>query len=165
MTVALLFETDLEHQIITSLRTWLGTPYLHQASVKGVGCDCLGLVRGVWRDVYKCEPELTPPYTPDWAESGQQEQLANAASRHMKLVDNKRFQSGDLLIFRWRKHLPAKHLAIVSSLTTMIHAQEGVAVCEVAISPWWKRHIAYVFRFPETPIFMKTSSKQKGKSI
>ena len=28
---------------------WIGTPYRHQASLKGVGCDCLGLVRGVWR--------------------------------------------------------------------------------------------------------------------
>ena len=29
---------------------WLGTPYRHQAATLGAGCDCLGLVRGVWRD-------------------------------------------------------------------------------------------------------------------
>ncbi len=28
---------------------WLGTPYRHQGRRKGVGCDCLGLVLGVWR--------------------------------------------------------------------------------------------------------------------
>lgn len=34
-------------RIITQARTWLGTPYHHQARLKGVGCDCLGLVVGV----------------------------------------------------------------------------------------------------------------------
>ena len=32
-------------------RDWLGTPYHDQASVKGIGCDCLGLARGIWREV------------------------------------------------------------------------------------------------------------------
>ena len=27
---------------------WLGTPYHHQASVRGAGCDCLGLIRGIY---------------------------------------------------------------------------------------------------------------------
>ena len=36
---------------VASARGWLGTPYHHQASLKGVGCDCLGLLRGVWREV------------------------------------------------------------------------------------------------------------------
>ena len=35
--------------IVAEARAWIGTRYRHQASVKGVGCDCLGLVRGVWR--------------------------------------------------------------------------------------------------------------------
>ena len=35
--------------ILTEARDWIGTPYQHQASLKGAGCDCLGLVRGVWR--------------------------------------------------------------------------------------------------------------------
>ena len=35
--------------VMRSARSWLGTPYRHQGARKGVGCDCLGLVRGVWR--------------------------------------------------------------------------------------------------------------------
>lgn len=31
--------------IVAAARGWIGTPYLHQASLKGVGTDCLGLVR------------------------------------------------------------------------------------------------------------------------
>ena len=44
-------------KIIAEARAWIGTPYHHQAAVKGVGCDCLGLVRGVWRAVYGADPE------------------------------------------------------------------------------------------------------------
>ena len=51
-------------------RLWLGTPYRHQAALRGVGCDCLGLVRGVWRALIGPEPEDPPPYTPDWGEVG-----------------------------------------------------------------------------------------------
>ena len=37
--------------VIAAARSWLGTPYHDQASLKRVGCDCLGLARGVWREV------------------------------------------------------------------------------------------------------------------
>ena len=40
---------ELDAAILAECRAWIGTPYRHQASVKGVGCDCLGLLRGIWR--------------------------------------------------------------------------------------------------------------------
>ena len=46
--------------IVAEARSWIGTHYRHQQSLKGVGCDCLGLLRGVWRAVYGQEPEPTP---------------------------------------------------------------------------------------------------------
>ena len=55
--------------IIAEARSWIGMPYRHQGSLKGIGCDCLGLVRGVWRALYGPEPEPTPGYAPDWAEA------------------------------------------------------------------------------------------------
>ena len=134
--------------IIAAARQWLGTPYAHQASLKGIGCDCLGLVRGVWRDLHGGEPEAVPAYAPDWAEAGLQETLAEAALRHLIAIDRRRFAGGDVLLFRWRAHLPAKHAAIAISDTRMIHAQSGAAVSEVAISPWWRPHLAFAFRFP-----------------
>jgi NlpC/P60 family putative phage cell wall peptidase len=137
------------NDIVAAARGWIGTPYRHQASLKGVGCDCLGLVRGVWRDIYGDEPEVPPSYSPDWAEAGGHEQLRDAGLRHMKNVPYTEFRSGDVLLLRWKAHLPAKHLGIASSRTTMVHAQDGVAVAEVALSRWWLSRLAYVFRFPE----------------
>lgn len=61
--------THTRSAIVTEARTWIGTPYQHQASLKGVGCDCLGLVRGVWRELIGEEPERASPYAPGWAEA------------------------------------------------------------------------------------------------
>lgn len=134
--------------LVAEARSWIGTSYRHQASVKGVGCDCLGLVRGVWRACLGEEPEAPPPYAPDWAEAGGDETLAAAALRHLVPVPCDAFDKGDVLLFRWRDGCVAKHAAIASSATTMIHAHDGAAVCEVAITPWWRRRLAYAFTFP-----------------
>ncbi|MFN3659580.1 MAG: NlpC/P60 family protein [Pseudolabrys sp.] len=135
--------------IVAEARSWIGTPYRHQASLKGVGCDCLGLVRGVWRAVLGEEPERAPPYAPDWADAARGEPLAEAAARHLVAIAPEAFADGDVLLFRWRVNLPAKHAAIVSAPGRMIHAHDGAAVAEVALAPWWRRRLAFAFRFPE----------------
>jgi len=134
--------------IVDAARAWLGTPYHHQASLRSVGCDCLGLVRGVWRDVLGEEPEAPPPYSPHWAESLGQETLAAAAMRHLLPVSRGEERPGDVLLFRWRAHLPAKHCAILSAPERIIHAHDGAAVAEVAFTPWWRRHLSRAFSFP-----------------
>jgi NlpC/P60 family putative phage cell wall peptidase len=116
--------------------------------VKHVGCDCLGLVRGVWRHCIGDEPEAPPPYAPDWAEAQAEEALAQAALRHLVPIGIDAFGCGDVLLFRWRDGYVAKHAAIASGEGTMIHAHDGAAVCEVALTPWWRRRLAYAFRFP-----------------
>ncbi len=135
-------------QIVAEARDWLGTPYQHQASLKGGGCDCLGLVRGVWRSVYGSEPELPPPYSPDWAEAGGGENLRDAALRHLAPVKLPQLQPGDVVLFRWRAHLAAKHAAILTGKASMIHAHDGISVCEVALCNWWRRRLVFGFSFP-----------------
>jgi NlpC/P60 family putative phage cell wall peptidase len=142
---------NIRPHIIALARDWLGTPYHHQASLKCVGCDCIGLVRGIWRELYGAEaPEALPAYTRDWAEAQGRETLIEAARRH--LIEIPRFEArpGDVLIFRWRRDSLAKHCAILSKPTAIIHALEGAPVSEVALSSWWRRHTAAAFAFPET---------------
>ena len=136
--------------IASLARGWLGTPYRHQASLKGVGCDCLGLVRGLWRERFGEEPETTPAYSPDWAEAGLQEKLAQVGRRHLIEIPPLVFETGDILLFRWKPHLPAKHAGIATSRSTMIHAQDGLSVSEISLSKWWLQRLAFVFRFPES---------------
>ncbi len=134
-------------RVVTVARSWIGTPYIHQASLKSVGCDCLGLLRGVWRELHGCEPELPPPYSADWAEACGRETMAEAAARHMHAIDVADFSAGDVILFRWREGLPAKHCAIATSGETMVHAHDGAAVAEVVIGRWWRRHLVFAFRF------------------
>ncbi|MFS8182119.1 hypothetical protein ACMG4P_11260 [Pseudovibrio denitrificans] len=70
----------LSNEVVALARGWLGTPYHHQASVKGAGCDCLGLVRGIWRELYGSEPQEIPAYSPDWGEVGKRETLLEAGA-------------------------------------------------------------------------------------
>lgn len=37
--------------VVQAARAWLGTPYHHQARLKSTGCDCIGLVIGVSREL------------------------------------------------------------------------------------------------------------------
>ncbi len=134
--------------VVGEARKWLGTPYRHQASLLGVGADCLGLVRGVWRGVIGAEPEKAPAYTPDWAEALGEESLLEAAARHMVEIAPGVAQFGDLLLFRMALGAPAKHAAIVSGGDLILHTYWGRAVCETRLVPWWRRRIAAAFQFP-----------------
>lgn len=139
-------------KIVAAARGWLGTPYRHQASVKGVGADCLGLVRGVWREVVGAEPEAVAPYSPDWAEVEAGERLLEAARRWLVEISVEAARPGDVLLFRMSPEAAIKHCAILSAddgpELRMIHAYWGRAVVESWMGGWWRRRLAAVFRFP-----------------
>lgn len=148
MTEACLAQISRRAAIIREARAWLGTPYLHQASAKGAGCDCLGLVRGVWRALIGVEPQIPGPYTPDWAERGGGEQLLQAAQRWLLPVPVREAGPGDVLLFRMAHDAPAKHCAILTDGDTLIHAYWGRAVVESRFANWWRDRLAGAFAFP-----------------
>lgn len=139
--------STLSDEAVAIARGWLGTPYRHQASLMGVGCDCLGLIRGIYRELYGEETEAVPPYAPDWAEAAGAETLAAAGHRHLDEIDVTDIQPGDVILFRWRPQHPAKHAGILATTATFIHAYDGTAVVESPLSPWWARRLAFAFRF------------------
>ena len=136
--------------VVAVARRWLGTPYVHQASLRGAGCDCLGLIRGIWREVVGDEPERPPPYAPFWGGERGDETLLAAARRHLLArPDGADPRPGDVLLFRYRAWLPARHAAVLETPGMMIHAREGVGVVREPFAPWWRRHLAGVFAFPQ----------------
>jgi len=139
-------------QIVTAARAWIGTPYVHQASRLGAGCDCLGLLRGVWRELHGAEPEAVPAYSMDWSEPQGEERLWAAALRHLgaKLRDDDAV--GDVILFRMRDGGVAKHLGIQSCVgqkPSFVHAYTGHGVVESPLSLPWRRRIVARFQFPE----------------
>ncbi|MGB0853842.1 MAG: peptidase [Pikeienuella sp.] len=136
-------------RIVEIARGWLGTPYRHQACAKGAGADCLGLIRGVWREAVGEEPEAPPPYTADWMETSGDEQLWRAADRLLRPGVGD--QLGEVLLFRMDRRSPAKHLAILATTgesETIIHAYSGRSVIESPLGNSWRRRVVAAFRFP-----------------
>jgi NlpC/P60 family putative phage cell wall peptidase len=143
--------------ILACARSWIGTPYRHQGSLKGAGADCLGLIRGIWREIYGAEPEPMVPYSPAWAEETRSETLREAAARHMQRIGGETVtgerllalvRPADLVLIRVRDRGPAKHAAIVSEAGRIIHAYDRHEVMETALPAAWRRKVAYAFAFP-----------------
>ena len=143
-------------RIVSAARGWIGTPYRQQASLRGAGADCLGLLRGVWREVIGPEPEHVPAYTPDWSEPQGEERLWQAALRHLVplplpgAADDP--APGEVLLFRMRAGSVAKHLGLAArrdGQASFIHAYSGHGVVESPLSRPWRRRIAARFAFPE----------------
>ena len=134
--------------IVQAARGWLGTPYQHQASRRGSGTDCLGLVRGIWRELLGGEPEPVPPYTPDWADLGDTDVLLDAARRHLVEIPLGASGRGDVLLFQMGAGCVAKHCAIQTAPDAIIQAYWGRCVCATRLVPWWTQRIAGAFSFP-----------------
>ncbi len=140
-------------EIIALARSWIGTPYEHQASCRAAGTDCLGLLRGVWRDLIGAEPEQLPAYTPDWSEPSRSEDLLAAADRNLVRLIGLDGGPGDIVVMRMSDGAVAKHVGILARAQqghlTLIHAYSGHGVVESPLTPSWARRIAGVYRFPD----------------
>jgi NlpC/P60 family putative phage cell wall peptidase len=134
--------------VVAAARAWLGTPYHDQASLKGVGCDCLGLARGVWRDVVGAEPVPVPPYSRDWGETGRREVLFEGAAQAMIGIPVESAGPGDMILFRMRRGAIAKHVGILTAPDRFVHSYDRLGVVEEPLTDAWRRRIAFAFRFP-----------------
>ena len=128
-------------------RAWIGTPYRHQASRRGAGADCLGLIRGIWRELYGNEAGPVPAYGSDWRDLGAGDALETAALRHLVARDGP-LEVGDVVLFRLMRHRPARHCGIMVGPDRFVHAQEHIGVAEVALGESWARRVAGAFGFP-----------------
>ena len=139
------------NRVVFEARRWIGTPYVHQSTMKGAGTDCLGLLRGVWRELCGPEPEMVPAYTQDWAEPSGQEVLMAAAERWLRRKPLEAAAAGDVVLFRMREGSVAKHLGILTQTgpqASFVHAYSGHGVVESPLSAAWARRIAARFEFP-----------------
>ncbi len=141
--------SETAERIVAIARSWIGIPYVHQASLKHAGCDCLGLLRGGWRELYGEEPEELPPYSLDWAEATGAETLYMALKRHAREIGIERLAPGHIALFRMVPRGPAKHCGIVGErdgALSLIHARQNKRVSEEPLSAFWSSKLAFAFR-------------------
>lgn len=132
--------------VIAETLRWVGTPYRHQGSRRGVGCDCLGLVRGVWRAVVGPEPETAPAYAAAWNDASRDETLLDAAARRLLPTDS--CDPGAILVFRWRAGAAARHCGVLVASDRLAHAYSGHGVVVSPFGRAWRSRVAGQFLFP-----------------
>ncbi len=127
--------------VVTEARRWLGTPYHHEARVKGPqgGVDCAQLLIGVFSAVGLIEPPAIEHYPPDW-------HLHRSAERYLATVlDHAREIEGPPLpgdVALWRFGRCFSHGAIVVDWPLVIHAYLGrPCVLEDAAKAVWLSHV------------------------
>ena len=135
-------------EIVGAARAWLGTPYRHRASTPGAGCDCLGLVRGVWRTLYGAEPAGGPNINAGGGGGGRGGGgVGGGRGPFPRAAGAPR--AGEVVLFRLQRNLPPRHCGIMVSGERFIHAQEGLGVVEANLGESWRKRVAAVFEFPE----------------
>jgi NlpC/P60 family putative phage cell wall peptidase len=150
--MSLLEDAKFRQEIASAARSWLGTPYKHQASVKGQGCDCLGLVRGIWREIIGEEPLGRPTYSADWDQSNGDDLLLDALNTYFHGSDISPTGIGDVVGFRLRENGLVKHVGIIvdsaSGFDEMIHSYSNHGVVLGPLGASWLRRCAGQFKFP-----------------
>lgn len=145
----------IANDIVAEARTWLGTPFHHQARLKGKGCDCLGLIVGVV-DTLGLEDangkklaaydEVTYSREPDGA------YLTAKLTGLLDEVPAAEARAGDLALFRIREN--PQHLAILTDYEGglgMIHSfAPSRRVVEHRLDDEWKSKMIKVFRWQQS---------------
>lgn len=137
--------------VVRIARTWIGTPYVHQAHKKSVGCDCIGLIVGVWSDLFDNKIPHTfklPPYTPHWGDETGQDLMTEYSRQYLQLSLSEEPQIGDVCLWRMLRKGPVKHAGIVTGKDSMIHAYYGHDVMETAMVKNVGAQMMHRFSFP-----------------
>lgn len=129
--------------IIAAARAWLDTPFRHQGRLRGVGCDCIGLVVGVAADLGIVTPDR-PGYSRHPA--GILQAALDAA-----LIAAPCPAPGRVLLLRWAGE--PTHVALVGSHPagglTLIHAYaQSRKVVEHILDDTWASRIVKAYEFP-----------------
>lgn len=136
--------------IVAEARTWIGTPWRHQARVKGVGVDCIGFVGGV--AVALGIPEGLEWYHDHtlrgYGRTPVPTTLLDACDRFLDRIAITNRRIGDILVMGFKQG--PQHFAIVSRLDPdyIIHAyaqRRAVIETQVAL-PDAQIIRAYCFR-------------------
>ena len=135
--------------VADAARGWIGTPWQHGASRRGAGCDCIGLIRGVWREVIGPEPWVLPPYRPDWRAQGEVARLLAGLRAHLRPVPPGGFGPGSVLLFALRPSGPGVHLGVATSADRFVHAYSRHGVVESRLGPAWRCRLRGVFALPQ----------------
>lgn len=105
-------------KIVSEAESWLGTPYHHEACVKGAGVDCAQILIGVYSSVGLVEKPEVGHYPPDWMLHRSEERYLLWLLKYCTEVAEP--LPGDIAIFKFGRCF--SHAAIVQEWPNIVHA-------------------------------------------
>lgn len=129
--------------IIAQARSWKGTPWRHQGRLKGIACDCVGLVvsGGIALGLLPADIEM-----PGYSRYPDPREMIRQLDLHLDRVKIGEQRGGDVLLLKPTR-LP-QHLAILTFEGTIIHAiDKERGVSEHRLDEVWTKAIAAVYRY------------------
>lgn len=135
--------------VVDEALSWCGTPWHHEASLKGVGVDCAQLLRAV---MVNLGVEIRAPdhYPPDWHLHRSEERLLGFVLEYCVEIDEADLQPGDILL--WRIGRCFSHGAFYIGGGEIVHAimREGItrrALLDEGELAWRNKHPRRAFRW------------------
>lgn len=134
--------------VIAEARSWVGTPYKDGHSLKGIGCDCVGLLEGLWLSIKGGVPDEERRTARDW-HIMEPNALSDVANRYLTKIDDP--EPGALVVLSYGRSGAANHCGVLGE-NTLIHASNARAlgrgrVVEVPFSEPLKRRVFGYWRF------------------
>lgn len=139
--------TSARDRLVREARAWIGTPFHHQASCRGAGADCLGLVRGV-RDAVFGGRVAVPAYGADWMWLPGNDRLHQGLRAALTPVPVETARPGDVLLFRLRPSGVGCHAGLMTEPGRFVHALESAGVVESRLGGLWRARLVAAFAFP-----------------
>lgn len=129
-------------EVIAEARLWLGTPFHHQGRLRGVGCDCIGLVVGVCRALGLGDADAR-----GYARTPDGRSLAEGLARHLAEIPPEAARPGDVLLLRIRRD--PQHVGFLGPGGSIIHAYAGAGrVVETRFDSWWQARLVAAYAIP-----------------
>ena len=143
------------NQVIETARSYVGTPFHHQARLRGVGVDCVGLVICVAVDLGLSDTVGVPFQLNDYPDYSAQPMgsfVQDEAKARLIEKSMSTLQAGDVVTMKG-PYTPC-HAGIVTErngVLYLIHALnvgKNPKVIEHILDHVWKSHVTGVFAYP-----------------
>ncbi len=142
-------------RIIAEARGWIGTPFHHQGRVKGEGCDCIGLIVSVAKNLNipcikksaSCIAELDQT---DYTRLPDGNRLYSELKKYLFEIPKEKIELADILLMHFDGN--PQHVGLVSDYPEeklgIIHCFADVGrVVEHRLDDYWQKKIVSAFSF------------------
>jgi cell wall-associated NlpC family hydrolase len=123
------------HRVVAEALSWQKTPYLHEARLKDIGCDCITLLAGVFENAGLIARVPIEHYPQDWMHHRDAERYMEGLMQYAGEIARSP-QPGDIAL--WKFGRCYSHGAIVIEWPLVLHARPGCGVVQENVwsSPW-----------------------------